>query len=239
MSNRDLEKALYICRALREGRKEVLEDFYKEWNPVLMKFATPRLGSPEEAEYVVSRFWKEFIEKRPICNYRKDRGASIGTFMMSILRNKIRDRVIEMERNRSRIVSLNSLISQGEEEQSYEKITMSIENRIRIEAGEKFNAFDSKREDPEHQLESIEKKEIRRKIFNEALERLSVIQPEDAKIVQLRLKGKGYKEISLILNKSENAVRQQFRRAKSRLKKVLERKLDEEGISLVDFVSDC
>jgi|GEM_PF-2488894 RNA polymerase sigma factor (sigma-70 family) len=213
----DLALADYICREIRNDHPQALNALYDEYHIFFINFAKKKLlkfsGFTNEyhelALEVVQEFWSKLLQGVDICEYQAQNGISLKSY----LTRRLLFRTIDAFR---RLIRHDRLFIENDPD----KPDTSILRSHALQAQE-----------PE--INTLNQQNI--KIINAALDILSDIHPNDASLVRYIMMEKTYDEIAVICGASSEsdikrksaALRQQFLRAKARLRIIIERLTEE------------
>jgi len=204
---KDKAEADKICNELRAGRRNAVNPLMDKYHNYLKRIAGRLLydSDPHRIEETVNNVWIAVSVGYAICNYKGN--SALKTYLTAILNNKIK------EENR--------------------KIKKKIDT-------EKISESES-----ENLLYETKDKKIKEcmELSHESLLRLSESSPKDAELLMICFEGFNLKEIAVRELKGEksaeknierkhNSLRQQFRRALPKFRKIFERLMKEKGLNI-------
>jgi DNA-directed RNA polymerase specialized sigma24 family protein len=221
---RDLALADDICREIRNDHPQALNALYDEYHTFFIKFTTKRLlkysvissfinTDPELSLEIVQDFWSNLMDGDDICGYKAQNDISLKSYLTRRLLFRTIDAYRRLLRRDRRFIANND---------DPDKPDTFIQRSDALQAQE-----------PE--IDTPGQENI--KIMNAALDILSDIRPNDASLVRYIMMEKTYDEIAVIYGASSEsdikrksaALRQQFLRAKARLRIIIERLTEEAG----------
>ena len=216
----DLALADYICREIRNEHPQALNALYDEYHIFFINFAKKKLlkfsGFTNEyhelALEVVQEFWSKLLQGVDICEYQAQNGISLKSY----LTRRLLFRTIDAFR---RLIRHDRLFIENDPDDPDKPDTFILRSDA-LQAQESETA-------------PLSQQNI--KIINAALDILSDIHPNDASLVRDIMMEKTYDEIAVICGASSEsdikrksaALRQQFLRAKARLRIIIERLTEE------------
>jgi RNA polymerase sigma-70 factor (ECF subfamily) len=109
----DTSLAQKICQALRAGNCQPLEELVAPHQRLFLLFARRRLFQPEDVEDVLQNFWEEMMNGKAICHYAQnpESRVSLRSFCLGILNRRIIDRNRQRSRERQRVTSANTAVT--------------------------------------------------------------------------------------------------------------------------------
>lgn len=184
-TTQDLDFAKRICEELQLGDTTFFGELVDALNSLFLSFARRRLFNPKDSEDVVQSFWEELMNARAICAYAEstDRKATLRTFLLGILLNRIVDANRKTRRHKGTHLEGKDL--------SDEKDQIPT---------------------PQNGLLSSSSQTMARTLVHSTLLRLSEDFPRDASLVRMHLEGLSYSQMAEKLGKKSDAIKKQFTR---------------------------
>jgi RNA polymerase sigma factor (sigma-70 family) len=177
--SKDLELANRICQELRHNNNHAAQELVELYGRYLEAFTRKQLGeidlpemdSDEWIKDLLQGFWKKkILEEKVVCAYEGRNGASLKSFLFSVMRNYISQQfkvIIRRKEKSTGDMTINWEPSSSSEE--YEK------NIIKII-------------DLEDLSDDWVQEKLNRAMVDMALKELSLKRPEDEKIISFRMK---------------------------------------------------
>lgn len=219
----DLALADYICREIRNDHPQALNALYDEYHSYFINVVKKRLRKYyvksgfinidlELPLEIVQEFWSKLLKGVDICEYQAQDGISLKSY----LTRRLLFRTIDAFR---RLIRHDRLFIENDPDDPDKPDTFILRSDA-LQAQESETA-------------PLSQQNI--KIINAALDILSDIHPNDASLVRDIMMEKTYDEIAVICGASSEsdikrksaALRQQFLRAKARLRIIIERLTEE------------
>jgi DNA-directed RNA polymerase specialized sigma24 family protein len=218
--SKDLELANRICQELQHRNGHAALELMQLYGRCLEAFTRKRVGkinlpemdSDQWVKDLLQGFWKKkILEEKVVCAYQGRKGASLKTFLFSVMRNYISQQFKEIIRRRE--ILIDDLT------ENWEPSPPSEENEDTLI--KKIDTAEVPDDDVQEKLQ--------RKYVDMALKKLSSKRPEDAnnislwmkddltywQIAQKNLEAQGFNLDEDTVRKKAAALRKQFTRPKT------------------------
>lgn len=215
--SKDLGLAKRICQELRDRNDHAALELMALYGRYLEAFARRRVGkmnlpemdSEEWIKDLLQGFWIEkILEEKVICRYQGRNGASLKTFLYSVMRNYISQQFREIIRRRETFID-----------------DMPVSWEPPPPSGKNEDTLIKEIDTAEVPVDDVQEK-LNREFVDMALENLSSKRPEDAQMISLwmkdgltywqiaqkNLEAQGFKLDDDTVRKKAAALRKQFTR---------------------------
>jgi len=195
------------CQAIKNGEaKKFVQDFYSRYQNYLSRLAYGML-SPFQAydriQDLVNDFVIDLIKNQILCTYKGD--ASLKTFIWTVFR-RFGPKWIDKEITKP--PPITSVIPEGNSEE--EPSLADVVDFLLTKQAKRNGSFD--KNGLESMLVREEIKRIAQDAYAKTLLVLSMIRPEDARILMLLFCGFKRKEVAKILNMEYNTLTKKLKR---------------------------
>jgi len=204
----DLAMAEYICREIRNDHPQALSELYDTYHVFFEKFTLKRTQNHELTLDVLQDFWENLLDGNDICGYQAQNGISLKSYLTRRLYFRTIDAFRRTVRYQQRFIREDS-----DDPDQPDRITR---------AADAAQSQPAEYEHPDHD---------RIDTLYAAMDELSSIRPTDAWLIRQIMMGHTYDEIAAqqgadtedAIKRKRTALRQQYVRAKTRLRVLIER----------------